>query len=613
MQQSENVTGIADAVETAVADKVPAFDDSYFDAMSAAAPKPPKKWVRPVIIAAIAAVVIAAGLTVYFMFFAPKAVAEVTLKQYTVSSGDIRVDVAVDGTVSKPFQFFDYDISGTLTAVNVKAGDTFKTGDVLAELDPEPFQDAIEKAEADLRRAELSLKSAQIQQDQSVKSTSESRSNLQLQIATQQKTIDQLNETIRQLGDDITVQSGTVSLSARADSLNYSIAKLKSELADLEAPCDANARADSANYQIYKLESELADMNAFPDDYSGDDFAAKAADISAQRQKLATDIETKKNDIAKQELELSTSLTSKKNDLSQQQKSLEIEKQKLAQYQTQLAQSEVTPSTSIETAQLSLADAQKALDKAKEDAENASLVATCDGTVANVSKKAGESVAAVQTPSSSNSFITYIAADTKLEATAAVPELDIGEIKTGQKAEMTIDAWSDEPVTGVVTSISDIAANNNNGVVSYKVTVTLDTSASGIRDQMNGTISFIKHEVKGVLKVDNGGIYAENGKQYADVITPDGGTDKREVTTGFSDGSECEIVSGLREGDVIRQHMTPEQLAAAQKKLLDSANSASNGSGAGSQTQRAAGAMPAGGGMVVIQGGGPSMGGGGPR
>jgi HlyD family secretion protein len=57
--------------------------------------------------------------------------------------------------------------------------------------------------------------------------------------------------------------------------------------------------------------------------------------------------------------------------------------------------------------------------------------------------------------------------------------------------------------------------------------------------------------VEDVLYVSNKAITTEGTKSYVTLQKEDGTTQKTMVTTGFSDGHNVEIKSGLEEGDTV--------------------------------------------------------------
>ena len=80
----------------------------------------------------------------------------------------------------------------------------------------------------------------------------------------------------------------------------------------------------------------------------------------------------------------------------------------------------------------------------------------------------------------------------------------------------------------------------------YKGTNTLD-----MYDGMSAEITLIQRQVRDVLYVNNQAITNTDGVATVQRLAQDGSQETVEVETGFSDGQYVEIVSGLREGDIL--------------------------------------------------------------
>ena len=74
---------------------------------------------------------------------------------------------------------------------------------------------------------------------------------------------------------------------------------------------------------------------------------------------------------------------------------------------------------------------------------------------------------------------------------------------------------------------------------------------SGIFNGMSATVTFVSKQVEDVIYVSNRAVTVEDGKSYVKIKDENGEAVKTEVTTGFSDGSNVEIQSGVNEGDIV--------------------------------------------------------------
>ena len=129
-------------------------------------------------------------------------------------------------------------------------------------------------------------------------------------------------------------------------------------------------------------------------------------------------------------------------------------------------------------------------------------------------------------------------------------ELDVYALALGQSASVTLDAYPGETFPAKVTHISRIGEVNGT-ITTYPVEVTLDYDTR-LLEGMNGSAVILtsKRENVPLLPVER--INEDSAGEYVYVLAPDGKNyDRRDITTGLSDGTNAEITSGLAAGDVI--------------------------------------------------------------
>lgn len=132
----------------------------------------------------------------------------------------------------------------------------------------------------------------------------------------------------------------------------------------------------------------------------------------------------------------------------------------------------------------------------------------------------------------------------------SVAENDMSDISLGSLANISFTAYPDQIFQAEVTEISD-AQSDSSGNVTYVVTATLLGDVSGLFQGMTGEITFVTKESKEVLYIPNRAVIREGTHSYVKVKDADGTVRKTEVTTGFSDGVNAEIIEGLSEGETV--------------------------------------------------------------
>lgn len=204
----------------------------------------------------------------------------------------------------------------------------------------------------------------------------------------------------------------------------------------------------------------------------------------------------------------------------------------------------------IETAQLSVAQRQASLTTAREKLADYTIRAPFDGIIADVTVKRGDSL-------SSNGAVATIVTQKKI-ATVTLNEVDVTKVKTGQKTTLTFDAVDGLSITGEVYAV-DLVGTVSQGVVSYDVDISFDTDDDRIKPGMSVSASVITDVHQDVLTVPASAVKTQGDTQYVEYfpaaptsqITSTTAPLRKTVTTGISDDTSVEIVSGLTEGESI--------------------------------------------------------------
>lgn len=146
-----------------------------------------------------------------------------------------------------------------------------------------------------------------------------------------------------------------------------------------------------------------------------------------------------------------------------------------------------------------------------------------------------------------------IAKDEKMVVSMSVDEQDILQLSVGQTASVTLDAVDGETFEGTVTAVSTVASEASNGVTKYTAEVTLDKTDEMLSG-MNASVVVTVSSAEDCLVIPEAALQEEKNKTTV-YTTYDAATGtyggETEVTTGVSDGTSVEIVSGLSEGDTI--------------------------------------------------------------
>jgi macrolide-specific efflux system membrane fusion protein len=168
------------------------------------------------------------------------------------------------------------------------------------------------------------------------------------------------------------------------------------------------------------------------------------------------------------------------------------------------------------------------------------IVSPIQGTVIKRNVEPGQSF-------TSNDAVLVIA--DRLIVEAQVDETDIAQVKTKQKAHITLDAYPDEPIPAAVEAIAYEAKTVSN-VTTYTVDVLPVRVPPFMRSGMTVSVAFQVALKEGVVRVPSRALTVRDGRAYVQV-TANGRREERTVEAGLSDGKYTEIVDGLGEGDKV--------------------------------------------------------------
>ena len=176
----------------------------------------------------------------------------------------------------------------------------------------------------------------------------------------------------------------------------------------------------------------------------------------------------------------------------------------------------------------------------------ATITVPIDGIVAFVSTQEGETVvASLNAPT----FVTLIDLR-KLEVTVFVDETDIGRIKVGQRAKFTVDTYANQFFNGKVREIHPKAVIKDN-VVNYEVILDIEKKkAAKLRPEMTANVVVTTGTRKNVLTLPKEAVKREGKKTFV-VMQVNGELEDKPVELGWRDSGRIEVVSGLKEGDLI--------------------------------------------------------------
>ena len=194
---------------------------------------------------------------------------------------------------------------------------------------------------------------------------------------------------------------------------------------------------------------------------------------------------------------------------------------------------------------------QKGMTSRSSALSNTQVRATVAGMVLDVPVKVGNSVILSNT-FNDGTTVAIIANLNDMLFVGDVDETEVGKLKEGMKAEITVGALQSLKMTAKLEYISP-KASEVDGVVVFQIkaaTAIPDTVL--IRSGYSANASIVTAEKIDVLSIPESVVSFEDGKSYVEVLTSAEDVnpqvfEKKEVVLGFSNGINVEVVSGLEE------------------------------------------------------------------
>lgn len=207
---------------------------------------------------------------------------------------------------------------------------------------------------------------------------------------------------------------------------------------------------------------------------------------------------------------------------------------------------------SLDKAQESVESAQSKLESTQDSYDNYTITAPISGQVITKTYKVGDNITK---NSSSTTVLATIYDLSSLTFEMSIDELDIQNVKVGQKVTVTADAYEGQTFSGTVTNVS-LESTYSNGVSTYPVTVTMD-EVGDLLPGMNvdGVITLDQADDVLTIPVDalmrGNQVYVKDDTVKEQQGAVPAGFRAVEVETGLTNDSYVEIKSGLSEGDTV--------------------------------------------------------------
>ncbi|MFT3863689.1 MAG: biotin/lipoyl-binding protein [Solirubrobacterales bacterium] len=473
-----------------------------------------------------------------------------TKRTSTVSKGVVQSTVSGNGTL-EPAQEVElsFGASGEVTAVYVKAGEKVKKGEVLAEVDSSSARATLASDKAALLEAEEAVESAEEAEEEAEEEEEENEETAYTGGAT--------TEFVGLMSE-----SGTSTTSKEGESTSTE---------------ESSTEGTTSEETTKEEESSTSGSSKSKESSSGSSKSSSSS-ASASEETSAAEEET------------STEASSSETSASE----------------STAATSGGGSSVSLPTAEANLRQAQLTVKSARQEVRETTLRAPISGTIASISGSVGETVSGGSSSGGtseassggasggeSSSFIV-LAQLHRLKMEVSFSESDIGKVRKGQTATVSIDSMEGTELSGEVTKVSVLPSeSSSSSVVEYPATILLTQSAKGLRSGMSASAEVVVEQVKNAVTVPTEAISsAGSGKTVT--VEENGKEVTKTIKTGLEGDETTEVISGLEAGATL---------------ILPEVTVATSTESSGSKEEESSSGLPSGGTSGGFSGGPPSGGG----
>jgi len=463
------------------------------------------------------------------------------------------------------------NVGGQVVELAVDEGDVVKAGQLIARIDPSDSASSLEQAKADYSSAAARVDQArQAHSMQKLQTVASIAGSEQALVATRERLAqaEQQAKVQPKLTSESIAQAKSSLDSAEATLRQTKAALAPQRLASAKAAHDqAKASYDQAEKNYGRQKALLA--KGFVSQSAVDDAEAQYSSAKAQLETSKAKLDTVEEEsdqelrgaeskVAQAKAALASARANsmqddlKRRDLAAARASLKqadaaLASARAASYQDQMKGEEILQ------AQASLQKSKAAVDNAVTQLGYTTIVAPRAGVVVQKYVEEGSIVTAgrqaIGGGSGSGITIVEIADISKMRVVVDVDETDVAKIRLDQEVDVTIDACPGELFPAKVIKIAAMATVAQN-VTTVPVTVELEQTDSRLKPEMNATCDFVIERKENVLYVPVEAISETDAGTEVAVV--DGGKQvTRKVEVGISGDDDCEVRSGLKEGETV--------------------------------------------------------------
>ena len=152
-----------------------------------------------------------------------------------------------------------------------------------------------------------------------------------------------------------------------------------------------------------------------------------------------------------------------------------------------------------------------------------------------------------------NQPILYLPDISTMIVKTRVREVDLHKVKVGQECDVKLEAYPDKKIRGRIAFVGALASQGGEGAQGakyFQMTVALTTPDSDLRPGMTSRVSVLAARIDNAVTLPVHAVFDDSTGSYC-FCYQNGGYKRTRIETGRENEDFVEILSGLREGDLV--------------------------------------------------------------
>jgi HlyD family secretion protein len=460
----------------------------------------------------LAAAVIAAIAIAYTSVGAASSQSSESTRTATAQYGVVQSTVSGSGTI-EPVSELDlgFKTAGTVTRIYVSEGEHVKAGELIAELNPKSAEASLEQARASLQSAQASLTATEERGGETSSSGGAGAA------------------TASASSVDISLQAGGHSSSGSGE-----------EGSGTTGSAPANEARPTTNSGSGKNGSSNGGSSNGGSSNSGSSSSGStgSSNSGSSNSGSSSSSSTPSESAATREANLASARAAVTSD------SLAVQNAEQALQDTKLYAPETGTIVSL-SGEVGETVSASGTTKASSGESSSSSGSGSGAGTGRSGVGAGSTGSSGSGSSSSSSSFAVLSRLSSMQLVVSLNESEIGNVKVGQTATVTVEALNGTKLAAHVTKVALTPASGSSGVVSYDVTFQLDQLEHGIKPGMSGAAEV-------VVKQEEGVNVPSSAVRGSTVTVLEGSKQvRRNVATGLVGNTATLIRTGLRSGEQV--------------------------------------------------------------